>query len=247
MRMSTALWLGIVIALLVSVSSGLAGHLAAKTRWHKWVFWGTGLIVVALISLQSYLNERTQGDLAKKIDRINQNTQVALHTSLDILPPYPITGDPYFPFRSGQSPNVAIMYVNSGSQPANDTLLSLGINVVPYPLSEDATREVWKRSSLHGSATTGGTLPPHSPGHYNSVAAPRLTATEADQLTSGKLQLCATARVLWTDRTGGYCRYSFQCFYREPGLYQGQAFFNWHVQGIEYNREEPCAIHGLGH
>lgn len=247
LKMSITLWLGIIAGLLVSVGSALAGHLAAKTRWHKWVFWGTGFTAVVLIGFQSYLNENAQGELARKIDRINDNTQVALHTNLDILPPYPVTADPYFPFLSGHSPNVAMMFVNSGSQPANDTMLSLGLNVVPYPLSEDAEREVWKESSLHGSVTAGGTLLPHSPGHYNSVAAAPLTATEAKQLTSGELQLCTTARVIWTDKTGGYCRYSFQCFHREPGIYHAQAFFNWHVQGIEYNREEPCTIQGLGH
>ncbi len=106
--MSVTLSLGIIVALLVAIGSALAGHLAARTRWHKSVFWGTGLIAVALIGLQSYLNESAQGELERKIDRISDNTQVALHTNIDILPPYPVTADPYFPFLSGHSPNVAI-------------------------------------------------------------------------------------------------------------------------------------------
>jgi hypothetical protein len=139
------------------------------------------------------------------------------------------------------------MYVNSGSQPANDTFFSLGLNVVPYPLSEDAEKEIWKNSPLHGRAAAGGTILPHSQGHYNSVTAPALSNAEAKELISGGLQLCETSRVVWTDKTGGYCHYSFQCFHREPGSSKTEAFFNWHTQGLEYNREEKCKVQGLDH
>ena len=236
--------LGLIAGIFTAIGSGLAGHLAAKETWHKWIFWGTGLIVVVLIACQSYLNEQAQTDLTKKIDKINENTQIALHTNVDILSPFAVTGDPYFPFRPSKSPNVGIMYVNSGSQPANDTFFSFGLNVVPYPLSDDAERNVWKNSPLHGRAASGGTLLAHSPGHYNTVATDPLTKEQAKDLTSGTLQLCATSRVVWTDKTGAYCRYSFQCFHREPGGKE-QAFFNWHTQGLDYNREEACKIEGL--
>jgi|HubBroStandDraft_5_1064220.scaffolds.fasta_scaffold648967_2 hypothetical protein len=85
--MSLTLFLGIIAGTLVAIGSALAGQLAARERWQKWLFWGTGLIAVLLIGFQSYLNEKAQGDLAAKIDAINENTQVALHTNLDILPP----------------------------------------------------------------------------------------------------------------------------------------------------------------
>jgi hypothetical protein len=86
-QMSLTLFLGIIAGTLVAIGSALAGQLAARERWQKWLFWGTGLIAVLLIGFQSYLNEKAQGDLAAKIDAINENTQVALHTNLDILPP----------------------------------------------------------------------------------------------------------------------------------------------------------------
>ena len=139
---------------------------------------------------------------------------------------------------------MAIQYVNSGPQTANDTMFGLGLDIVPNPLSEDGEREVWKRSSIHGQVASGGALLLHSPGKYNSIATPPITSSQAKGLMSGSLQLCATARVIWTDKTGGYCRYSFQCLRREPdGL--KQLFFNWHVLGLDYNREEKCKIEAL--
>ena len=244
--MTLTLTLSIVIGALTAFGAALAGYLAAQRKWHKWAFWGTGVIAVGLISWQTHLNETAQRDLTTKIDDIRTNTQVALLTNLELLPPFAVTADPYFPFRAGQRPEVGVMYVNSGPQAASNTLLSIGLSVVRNPLSEQSERDVWNKSSLHGNATAGGVLPPHSRGRYNTVLADELSASEAKDLMAGGLQLCATARVVWTDKTGGYCRYAFQCFRREAGG-EEQAFFNWHTQGLDYNREEACKIEGLHH
>lgn len=43
----------VAIGLLTVAGAGLAGHLAAKKAWHKWFFWGSGLVIVILICFQA--------------------------------------------------------------------------------------------------------------------------------------------------------------------------------------------------
>ncbi len=50
------LFLTIVIASLVFVTSGLGGHLASTKSWHKLVFWGLGFLTLILIIIQATLN-----------------------------------------------------------------------------------------------------------------------------------------------------------------------------------------------
>src|ERR1019366_584867 len=57
------------IALLTVISAGLAGHLAARETSHKWVFWGTGVLIVLLIYFQtrSYKEPPTAAEIAAAI------------------------------------------------------------------------------------------------------------------------------------------------------------------------------------
>ena len=43
----------VAIGILTVGGAGLAGHLAAKEWWHKWVFWGTAIIIVLLTYFQA--------------------------------------------------------------------------------------------------------------------------------------------------------------------------------------------------
>lgn len=164
------------------------------------------------------------------------------HTDVDILTPAVVTGDPYFPFLVAQRSNVAVQYINAGAHAANETFLGAGIDVCRNPLSRDEEAIIWQQSSLNRAMSEGGILTPNSRPRYNTFAlSTPLTPDQVAGLNSGLLGLCVTARVVWRDNTGSYCRYSFQSFYREP-LEQtnGQAFFNWHTQSTNYNREENC-------
>ena len=59
----------VLIALLTGISAGLAGQLAATKTWHKWVFWGTGSLIVLLVYFQtrSYKEPPTAGEIAAAI------------------------------------------------------------------------------------------------------------------------------------------------------------------------------------
>jgi len=69
------LLLTILIAGLALVLSGLGGHLASTKPWHKWIFWGLGLLLFVLIVIQSFRNANAQKDFQAKLDQIEKNTK----------------------------------------------------------------------------------------------------------------------------------------------------------------------------
>lgn len=86
--MNTTIFYAVAIGLLTVLGAGLAGHLAAKERWHKWFFWGTGLLIVVLIYFQarSYKEPPTADEVATAVqnklsETHNINTQSATPSS----------------------------------------------------------------------------------------------------------------------------------------------------------------------
>jgi hypothetical protein len=55
--MNWNIFYAVAICTLTVLVAGLAGHLAATKSWHKWVFWGGGLITVILVFFQAHANE----------------------------------------------------------------------------------------------------------------------------------------------------------------------------------------------
>lgn len=51
--MNATIFYAVAIGVLTAVGAGLAGHLAAKEWWHKWLFWGSGVLIVVLIYFQA--------------------------------------------------------------------------------------------------------------------------------------------------------------------------------------------------
>jgi hypothetical protein len=231
----------------------LAGVVAVTSAIHWLVFGSWILLTGALWCGLGGVSEKVRTLLAVagsivlaialfKFDaKFVPDAPATLHTHIDVLTPSPVTGDPYFPFHAGQKPSVAIQYMNVGDHAADETYFGLGISVCRNPLSFEEEPQVWKSSTLHKAVAAGGVLMPHGPSHYNTItAADTLTSDQVIGLNNGFLALCATARIIWRDTTGSYCRYSFQSFHREPIEQATQAFFNWHVQGSAYNKEETC-------
>jgi len=69
--------IAVALAILVAVTTGLAGQLASTKAWHKWLFWGTGVIMVSLIGWQAYRSKEAS----------DRNTKAAsdMQTSLNAL------------------------------------------------------------------------------------------------------------------------------------------------------------------
>lgn len=74
--MNWTIFYAVAIGLLTVLGAGLAGHLAAKESWHKWFFWGSGLLIVALIYLQarSYKEPPTAEEIASAVLKKQQQT-----------------------------------------------------------------------------------------------------------------------------------------------------------------------------
>jgi hypothetical protein len=178
--------------------------------------------------------------LKGQLNVIQKQTEFTHHTHLDILEPIAVTNDPYLPFKQGKTPNLAIAFVNVGDDPATDSALAGGVDVLPRPLSDEGEREAWSNSALHKNATIAATVNAHSQVRYNTIAAAEpLTKQQALGLNNGSLSLCVTARVLWKDTTGVYCNHSFRCLHRQPSP-KGTMVFNWETQGLEHNNEKKC-------
>jgi hypothetical protein len=74
--------LSVLIAGFAGAGAALAGHLAAKKTWQKIFFWGTGLLIVILVCIQTKLNEDTQNHLQEQLEtQLNQIQKNTEHTS----------------------------------------------------------------------------------------------------------------------------------------------------------------------
>lgn len=90
--------IAVILAILAAATSVLAGHLAATKRWHKWLFWGAGVLMVILIGIQTYRNENAQADLQKQLNTIQKNTETPPTFNVTVPPAAPA---PIQPHRSG--------------------------------------------------------------------------------------------------------------------------------------------------
>jgi hypothetical protein len=55
--MKWSILVSVAIGLLTALGAGLAGHLSSKIWWHKWFFWGSGLVIVVLIYFQARMTK----------------------------------------------------------------------------------------------------------------------------------------------------------------------------------------------
>jgi hypothetical protein len=91
------LQLTIAISVLTATIAGLGGQLASTKAWHKLVFWGCGSVIIILVSIQTYLNDKAQGRWEKQVNDIqadinrNQNASVGLYAiqphGAQVIPP----------------------------------------------------------------------------------------------------------------------------------------------------------------
>jgi hypothetical protein len=87
--------IAVILAALAALVSGLAGQLAATKRWHKWLFWGSGVVMVSLIGIQTYRNEMAQSRLQDQLDTIQKQTAQPPKIEVKIPPqPQPLVQRP---------------------------------------------------------------------------------------------------------------------------------------------------------
>src|ERR1700722_16266115 len=87
--MNVTIFYAVTIGLLTVLGAGLAGHLAAKESWHKWFFWGSGLLIVVLIYFQarSYKEPPSVDDIANAVKKKLSETRDTNTQALASVPP----------------------------------------------------------------------------------------------------------------------------------------------------------------
>jgi hypothetical protein len=84
------IFLAVTIAAIGAFIAALGGHLASTKKWHKWAFWGGGIVMLVLIFVQTVINERSQDRLQSQLDKIQHNTeqppQVNVSNTIDTSP-----------------------------------------------------------------------------------------------------------------------------------------------------------------
>lgn len=75
--MGVDITIAVLLGVLAAGVSGLAGHLAATKSWHKWFFWGSGLVMVILIFVQAVRTSRGEqrnleatNEMQNKLDQV---------------------------------------------------------------------------------------------------------------------------------------------------------------------------------
>ena len=234
--------IAVSLAVLVAVTTGLAGQLASTKRWHKWLFWGSGLLTILLIGIQIYRNEVAQSELEAKLIHIEQNTsqppQVTVnptiqvppqqneHTHLTFWDPASIRqpSPPTLPLREGAN-KVNIAFWNTGEFLAKNCHHAATLYPVEKATDKDKMfKDFVKRVPLENCPDLSPNKNPHSYQVLLQTYTIPLSAEQSEAINNGKEgQLCATARALWTDATGRYENQFCECW---SGPYPDQSYWS---------------------
>lgn len=109
----------VTIGALTAAGAALAGHLSSTKPWHKWVFWGGGLLTVGLIYLQATANEDESSKLLGQLSTLqqtfddSQRAEVGLHEigfwpNQSLVPGKPISVQIVFVVRDGVAKNYRV-------------------------------------------------------------------------------------------------------------------------------------------
>lgn len=250
----------IALALLIAAATGiiaaLGGHLASTKTWHRWMFWGGGLVIWVLIALQTYRTELAQGELQTQLNKIQKNTETPptvtvnppvvnlpnppQHTHVQFAPANSPPNNPLIPYHEGQDLQTNVGFLNAGEFSVKGGILTALVQVVPTKEPDTLT---WKRLYRHipkgtpnssaGTLLTGRNSGAIAIEYHSFYPANRLNKDDFEGLTANPptKMLCELAKVIWHDDTGAYETHSMQCLANE-----GDGVFNWHY-GSHENEE----------
>ncbi|HEY1265323.1 MAG TPA: hypothetical protein VGF06_17465 [Terriglobales bacterium] len=201
-------------------------------------------VSVLLGVVQAYRSYQASEEVSRHLTTIEKATRTSRHTFAQIYNPMPVTNDPYLPFQTGETPNVAIQMFNAGDYPIKAGFFTQELILLPAQNLEDdkVQDDAFKQFEAHTPMVPIGAVAPHSQeGRYNTVTtSSALTADQVSQLNDNSLRLCALAKVAWEDETGQYCTTSFQCLQKDTG--KNLVAFDWRGVGHKYNTESVCTF-----
>jgi hypothetical protein len=169
---------------------------------------GVGALMMALISIQTVVNEHAQQKLQGQLDKIQHNTEtpptVTVNPQINLPPPLApkehtrvqfmelqtTTELPLLPYRKDEKPAIAIGYLNVGEFPVADS--KLAAKAVVAPLDDYAKIFKKYRPSLNfPGSLSAGTFNPHiGRALYHTFFGPSLTEEDVSKLTVDK-RCCA--------------------------------------------------------
>ena len=246
----------IFIAVTLAVLTGLSTYLGIyvtlkppKSNSKKVRYKRSFVTILAASVVLIFVQADRANDNAKKLSAslqsIEHNTLTSRHTYIAFSDPLPVTNDPYFPFRVGERPTVAIQYMSAGGYPATNVLSENKLVLIQNPTFSDEEERAFTEFTQHTGLAAGGALPAYSQSkRYNTTTlATPLTSEQVQQLNQNSLHLCALARVLWSDETGQFCTTYFRCGVKDNG--NKYFVYDWRVIGTKYNDEHPCTYKSI--
>lgn len=216
--------IAVILGIVATGVTVLAGHLAATKAWHKWFFWLSGAVMVLLISVQAYRSVVSFDHLVSQLSSIQANTKPpGQHTQIAFVNPIDPDHTMELPFRPSERPQLNVSWINDGNYSVVDARCGADIVVIATDERQSAFDRFRGRIKPN---ITGGVFPPHT--SYASTYTfygPEISKDQADKLNSGTDALCVLAIVDWADQTGNYETDQAECLIRNT---PGKETFNWH-------------------
>lgn len=206
------IFIAALLAVLAAFTAGLAGHLAATETWQKWAFWGSGILMICLIVIQTYRNEIVQGHLENQITHIQKNTEpIPSHAHLDFFQTSVPDDARLNPFKKGQVADVNILFkANEGIISAS--VLKAVVLVVPVEDFDGARIASYKERIEAAHPIVSGTLMSSEPGNWRTFYSDPLTSDEVKTLNANKAGICAIGIMSWRDDSGKYETDTGRCY-----------------------------------
>jgi hypothetical protein len=242
--------IGIAIAVIVAITSGLGGHLTSTKNWHKWVFWGGGILGVVLISVQIFVNEKSQQKLQGQLDTIEKNTKTP--PNITVQPPVVNIPPPVVNIPPGPKPRTYVQVNAMNVDPGFSTDKPFRVNVVyqshgpipvdgmnsygfmytlpgPPPLTKKREDEIWAAFIKHidKEPISRSGLGVGQGGFFTLNGTP-LSETELENMRTGAMILYVVGTFQYKDSAGTHT--TNYCSWLQPLNFQTDLARNaiWH-------------------
>jgi hypothetical protein len=227
--------IAVLLAILTCLVSGLAGQLAATKPWHKWFFWGSGLLMVVLIGVQTYRNATTQRDLEVRLAKIQKNTETP--PVVNVSPPT-VNVEPQISIPTNKAKAyvdvdhlelkwahsesrlfVDVYATNEASEPAQNVNARFGVGFMPaingFPTRQTQDKAFADFEKLPHGSSFRGVLGPHQE-IYGTIIVTAFDQHFLDGLNSGGQVSMVVGRISFSDDNGTHRK--DYCVFLQPPL-----------------------------
>jgi hypothetical protein len=213
--MSWDIGIGIGLGALTIFTMVLGGHLTSTKTRHKWAFYVSGILMLALITKQTVRTALAQRELDQKLQAIAQNTEAKASVTFSKMAPYA----PSLPFKVGRSARFNMFFVNQGNEAAAD-LAVFSIIYLAAPGNEVQEKQLdaeFEQSCKRMSPQMEDPRQEAGTETFFSINAPELKSNDLDQLKARSLTLYFLTRAVYNDHRGHHVTDS--CFWMQNPIH----------------------------